>query len=157
MGLHWKTVVLAGLATLLIVAPWSFANYWPFETRPGIPAVGCKTELWEHTHTHSRFRKPGWDYECLKVIGKVLQVGINPEDGDYKFDLDNGIHAEIVCVTKPTWTVPRDTCQNYQNEVALPHIGQTVEIVGLWVIDTHGWEHESEIHPISSVKIFTTG
>lgn len=59
--------------------------------------------------------------------------------------------AEPVCATLINEKNPKTECDGYVNNVYLPQLGEHVEIIGTYVLDTkHSW---SEIHPVTSIKL----
>jgi hypothetical protein len=65
--------------------------------------------------------------------------------------------AEIICYDHSAITLQsaNNACQNYQNKIYGPKVGQTVTVTGKWVKDDgvpgdrHYW---NEIHPVTGIK-----
>ena len=59
--------------------------------------------------------------------------------------------AEIVCAGKITQPDAQQACDNYDNTIPLPKVGDEITVTGPFVNDgDHGW---NEIHPVISLRI----
>ncbi len=107
--------------------------------------------------------------QCITVSGTVDNV-LSEADGDYhvRLGLDppyanltndanyNYQHGdlviEIICATTVTQYDAMAACDNYNNNIPIPAIGQHITVSGPYVFDNdhHGW---AEIHPVYSLTI----
>jgi len=150
----FRKYLMVPIAIMVVGATLLYTSYWPFTESPGIPANGCRSDIWNHVHHTNRFRWPSFGrYPCVKARGFVTETHTNSQDGDYNFELSTGARAEIVCSIVPSWKEVADLCKDYTNPVTLPIKGQCIEITGNWVVDVHAFERESEIHPVSILTI----
>jgi len=106
--------------------------------------------------------------KCKQVTGPVAAVRFE-EDGDYhillkldsgqenllntfNYERQNGcLVVETVCAFLVNGKNPKAECDNYVNKVYLPSVGERVEVIGTYVVDTkHSW---TEIHPATSITL----
>jgi hypothetical protein len=104
--------------------------------------------------------------KCKRVTGVVAAAKFEPDgDAHLSIKLDSGqenllypmnfekqhgyLIVEPVCATLIDGKDAEQECQGYVNKVYLPQIGDHVEIIGTYVLDTkHSW---AEIHPVTSI------
>jgi hypothetical protein len=124
--------------------------------------AGCDVSLWRHVYHPYRLHVIS---QCKTVTGTIEDVRYEP-DGDVHLRVavsaslvnqandeyeDGDLVAEIICVGTVTQADAVTACQGYRNAVTVPAVGESVSIIGSYVLDAdHGW---MEIHPVSSVTV----
>lgn len=124
-------------------------------------------DKWEHV-----FRKERLDVldSNVTITGTVNKVH-SESDGDFHIQIkvdsafyymlnkenikfqDGCLVIEIICAKKKAFSFLFCACKNYENDVALPNVGDRVRITGPWVYDRiHGW---NEIHPVNSLELIS--
>ncbi|MEO7684789.1 MAG: hypothetical protein ABIU86_12740 [Gemmatimonadaceae bacterium] len=144
------------------------------EGRTGLPGTfevaaadadddSCDASLWKHVYNPSRLQVLD---QCKVVTGVITELGAD-DDGDEHMllKLDAGQESlinkknvkkkqgnlviEVVCAAKVTLATAVQSCRGYRASIALPIVGQHVQVSGSYVIDSHnGW---AELHPVSRI------
>lgn len=156
----------------IVVLVVAAASYYYQTHRPATAAVSgiCDESLWAHVYHPARLHDPdpNQHHHCMTVTGVVAAV-VKEADGDdhIRLQLDVGQPAiindknrsdqggnlvvEPMCVGAVTQEDAKAACASYTNQVAIPHAGDHVTVVGVYSFDSeHGW---MEIHPVTSINI----
>ncbi len=131
---------------------------------PAVSSTGCNQELWSHVYNPSRLTILN---QCLRVTGTIEVIRLEKDGDDHiLLKLDPGqenllneknisqqqsdLVLEPVCLHTVTQTDAKASCNGFQSNVVIPHVGTHVKVIGSYVLDTaHGW---NEIHPVSTIN-----
>ena len=127
----------------------------------------CNSQLWDHVWTSSRLQV----IDKCKTVSGVIEEKNADSDGDEhmllkldagqedllkkkNYSKKNGsLVIEVICVNKVTRKSAKGYCKGYSNSIALPKVGDHVQVTGSYVLDSHnGW---TEIHPISRLVVLS--
>jgi hypothetical protein len=127
--------------------------------------IQCDDSLWNYVYKSYRLHVLE---KCKRATGTVKAVSVE-DDGDAHLlmKLDSGqehllnhfnyerqkgyLVVEVICVYKFGGKHPKIECDGQVNKIYIPAIGERVEVIGTFVLDTkHSW---NEIHPVTSIKI----
>ena len=126
--------------------------------------VAQKThQKWRHVYDANRLQLIT---DSISVVGVVHKL-TDEIDGDIHIQLrldsyyskllnkrnyltqDSCLVIELICVNESVFK----KCNNYNNDVWLPEIGDLIEVTGAYVFDKrHRW---MEIHPVYNIKLLS--
>ncbi len=130
-----------------------------------IDNIQCDDSLWNRVYHSYRLQVLE---KCKRVSGTVMKAKFEADgDAHLLIKVDSGqenllndmnyekqqgyLVVEPVCATLIDEKNPEKECDGYINKVYLPQMGEHVEIIGTFVLDTkHSW---NEIHPVTSITI----
>ncbi len=110
--------------------------------------IQCDDSLWNRIYHSYRLEVIE---KCKRVTGVVIDAKFEADgDATMNYEKQNGLLVvEVVCATLIDGKNAEKECNNYVNNVYLPRIGEHIEIIGSFVLDTkHSW---NEIHPVTSI------
>jgi hypothetical protein len=149
------------LSFLVCSISFLFFNKFSQGQSPG----DCNKKLWDHVWDPSRLDVIA---SCKTVTGVIVEKNADPDGDEHmllKLDKgqdsllrkknyskkDGNLVIEAICVNQITRKSAKGFCKSYSNSIALPKVGDHVQVTGSYVADSHnGW---TEIHPISTISI----
>ena len=133
------------------------------QTKPLKVLIDCDDSLWNHVYHSYRLEVIE---KCKRVTGTIIATRFEADvDVHILLKLDKGqenllnemnyesqdscLVVEPICCSVVTQTSAKGICTGYVNDVYLPKVGEHVEVIGTFVLDTkHSW---NEIHPVTRI------
>ena len=150
---------------ILSVLAYSFSFLFLIKFSQGQSPNDCNKKLWDHVWEPSRLDVI---VSCKTVTGTIVEKNADPDGDEHmllkldagqdsllrkkNYSKKNGnLVIEAICVNKITRKSAKGYCKSYSNSIALPKVGDHVQVTGSYVVDSHNeW---TEIHPISTISI----
>jgi hypothetical protein len=147
--------------TVGTAAPSSARINTAAESAPG----KCDESLWNHVYNPSRLQIVN---SCITITGTIDSIRAE-KDGDLHIRLSvdsqyshlinqankdkqfGDLVLEPICVREVTQASAISACQNFRQNIDIPHVGTHVKVTGSYVLD-HEHSHWAEIHPITSIQ-----
>jgi hypothetical protein len=131
------------------------------ESTPG----KCDESLWDHVYNPSRLQIVD---NCITITGTIDSIRAE-KDGDLHIRLSvdsqyshlinqanernqfGDLVLEPICVRQVTQPSAIAACENFRQNIDIPHVGTHVKVTGSYVLD-HEHSDWAEIHPITSIE-----
>lgn len=131
------------------------------ESTPG----KCDKSLWDHVYNPSRLQIVD---NCITITGTIDSIRAE-KDGDLHIRLSvdsqyshlvnqankenqfGDLVLEPICVREVTQPSAIAACENFRQNIDIPHVGAHVKVTGSYVLD-HEHSDWAEIHPITSIE-----
>jgi hypothetical protein len=131
------------------------------ESTPG----KCDESLWVHVYNPSRLQIVD---SCITITGTIDSIRAE-KDGDLHIRLSvdsqyshlinqanernqfGDLVLEPICVRQVTQPSAIAVCENFRQNIDIPHVGTHVKVTGSYVLD-HEHSDWAEIHPITSLE-----
>jgi hypothetical protein len=161
MNMEVKSIITKAVPMFFLML--SANGQTPPPTGSVFKKIECNDSLWNRVYHSYRLEIIE---KCKLVTGVVMEARFEADgDAHLLIKVDKGqeyllndmnyekqkglLVAEPVCATMIDNKNPEVECDGYVNDVYLPSVGEHIEIIGSFVLDTkHSW---NEIHPVTSI------
>ena len=127
-------------------------------------SANCDQSLWDHIYHPSRLQV---NDPCITVTGTIqsirterdgdlhIRLKLDPEFTNLLNDANvagqfGNLVVEPICQGPVTQPDAVAACENFHQDISVPHVGTHVTVTGSYVLDSqHGW---MEIHPVTSIE-----